>query len=953
MQHPSVVSRISSKERRRAESSLWAAACMLVMSALLAACGADRSATTSELDRPTNAHVKYDSHSLLIGGKRIVLNLAEVEYFRMPSPRQWPEVLAIAKADGFNGIDTYVPWNYHEPTAGGFRFSGRYDIGRFLADAARAGLYVQVRIGPNETGGIDGGGTPSWVLGHAGYLRTDDPNYTQLWTKWYDAVVPQLRGYQIGGSKHGSLILVMGENEYTGAGSGAARYAANLYHTLRRDGVTVPITANDYTDRPSLPLEHRADIYGFDQYPLPCSVPCTPSSFGAAWGTETFSSTKATAVAIDGDESYFRSHGVSGTPLFASETSGGQWPSQFGYGKQTVTSLQQYLAGYTTVAYFSLLGQGVTMIQPWIAFGGDSWGYLPSSEFATTYDWLSPIAPTGGSAPRFAEARLVGEQMRADARSLADTVLDASDVRASNPAILYRVRRSQVDGALHIFLRNSAAGAARSTAMVIDGTKTPQVTVPGHSASYLLAEANVSGWHLRWSTAQVLLATHDELVLFGDPGQQYAAVVDGRRIEFTVGRGRPRIIKFSGGRVVIVVSRQDAARTWVKGKEILIGPALVTPAGVETKQATLETAISGPNELRRQLAGPPPASSLRLPSLKTGWRFEAESPERLPGYDDRTWLTTSQRTTTVTDVQPLTEPVLYADNYGMSTGFVWYRGTFAGRAAGVCIEGRTTYHVWLNGVSLGTVRSNAEWQSQNPFGTGPPVDEQIELRFPAGAVHSGANELSVLTDDEGHNMDVGAVSWAKTPRGLWSASIDRGRGVRCGHFLSGVPTAPGVVPKHGPRPSAVDGGISWKLRGGPLGDFPNSSGLLGETRGWYRPSFDDRNWTPVGLPDTGRLSGGEVGWYRTRFSLHLPACVRAGLSIGLPGRALTAELYLNGVNIGQPGRDLADSYVLPPGIVNPHGTNTLAIARWAVTGSDMPSPTLLVDSLARTCGFAE
>jgi hypothetical protein len=58
---------------------------------------------------------------------------------------------------------------------------------------AEAGLYVQVRLGPNMTGGVDGGGTPSWVLGRPGYLRTDDPKYTRLWTQWYDAVIPRVR----------------------------------------------------------------------------------------------------------------------------------------------------------------------------------------------------------------------------------------------------------------------------------------------------------------------------------------------------------------------------------------------------------------------------------------------------------------------------------------------------------------------------------------------------------------------------------------------------------------------------------------------------------------------------------------------------------------------------------------------------------------------------------------
>jgi hypothetical protein len=925
---------------------LAAASLICALAATAASVGMAAAATPKG---PTNRHVSFDSQSLFINHHRVMLNFAEVEYFRMPSPRQWPGVLAALKADGFNAIDTYVPWAYHEPAPGVFRFSGRYDLGQFLADAAHAGLYVQVRPGPNQTGGIDGGGTPSWVMGRPGYLRTNDPNYTRLWKQWFRAVVPQIRPYQIGGPKHGSVVLFMVENEYPARGDGPTKYADDLYTTVRNLGITVPITANDFADQPQLPLEHRVDLYGFDQYPLLCSTPCPLNKFGSPWGTSTFSNTRALAVSIDHDESYFRAAGVTRTPLFATETSGGIWPSQLGYGGKTATSLQRYLSGYTTASYFSLLGQGVTALQPWVAFGGESWGYLPSLEFASSYDWLSPVGPTGAPGPRFAEARLAGMQMQADASSLANSSLDSSDVAATNPAVLYRVRRSRSDGALHIFLRNADPGPAASTALSIDGTRTPAVAVPGHSALYLLAHAKLSGWHLRWSTASVLQATTRYLVLFGQKGRRYAAVLNARRISFTP--NRPRTMRFPHGRTLVIVDRQDAAQTWVTGKQVLVGPALITGSGMQTTGPTTETTISGNRISRQRLAGPPGARALGLPGLRRGWRFAPEAPERLPSYSDRGWTTAGQQTTTVTAVQPLTKPVLYADNYGAATGFVWYRGTFSGSAAGLCVEGRTVYHVWINGHSLGTVRSAADFQSQNPVGGGPPADEQVELRFPRGTVHPGRNEISVLTDDQGHSMDVAALSWAKTPRGLWSAAIDRGSGVSCGHFLSGVPQASGVVPSQGPVPNGHDGGITWKLRGGALGGFPNASGLLGERQGWYRPGFDDSRWKRVSLPDGGRLSPGQVGWYRTRFSLNIPACVQAGLRIALPASSVTGELYLNGVNIGQPGRDVAGSYVLPPGLVNPHGQNTLAIARWAIDGTRMPAPRLIGGPLARTCRF--
>jgi hypothetical protein len=466
----------------------------------------------------------------------------------------------------------------------------------------------------------------------------------------------------------------------------------------------------------------------------------------------------------------------------------------------------------------------------------------------------------------------------------------------------------------------------------------------------LLANASVSGWQLGWSTAQVLTATPRYLVLFGDPGQQYAALINGRRLNFTV--GAPQAVPYGGGRWVVVVNRQDAARTWATGSQIVVGPALLIGGQPQTDGPTLQTTIASNGVSRRQLSGPPTQSSLGLPSLAQGWRFASESPERLPGYDDRSWVKANQATTTATTVQPLTQPVLYADQYGMPTGYVWYRGYFNGRATGMCIEGRTRYRVWLNGVPLAYVPpSAAELKSENPFGLAPPQNAQVELPFPAAAIRSGQNEVSVLTDDWGHNMDVGGNSWAKTPRGLWSAAIDRGSGARCGHFLSAVPTHAGDLPVPGPRPNSVWGGITWKLRGGNPTDYPNASGLLGEVDGWYQPGYDDSRWTSVNLPDNGRLASGEVGWYRTKFSLRLPACTAAGLSLALPGHPGPAEIFLNGVHIARAGRDEAPSYVLPQGVINTNGSNVLAVARWNITGSTMPVPEIVLNNLYRTCGF--
>ena len=46
-----------------------------------------------------------------------------VHYFRI-HPSQWEDTLFNLKALGFNTVETYIPWNIHEPYEGEFAFQG-------------------------------------------------------------------------------------------------------------------------------------------------------------------------------------------------------------------------------------------------------------------------------------------------------------------------------------------------------------------------------------------------------------------------------------------------------------------------------------------------------------------------------------------------------------------------------------------------------------------------------------------------------------------------------------------------------------------------------------------------------------------------------------------------------------------------------------------------------------
>lgn len=53
-----------------------------------------------------------------------------------------------AKALGLNTIQTYVPWNLHEPQPGKWTFEGIADVEYFLKLAQKLGFLVMLRPGP-------------------------------------------------------------------------------------------------------------------------------------------------------------------------------------------------------------------------------------------------------------------------------------------------------------------------------------------------------------------------------------------------------------------------------------------------------------------------------------------------------------------------------------------------------------------------------------------------------------------------------------------------------------------------------------------------------------------------------------------------------------------------------------------------------------------------------------
>jgi hypothetical protein len=109
---------------------------------------------------------------LLVDGKPFFFWGAAFFYERIP-PERWKPSLDALRAIGFNTLDLYVPWNWHETSDGAFDFDGstnpRRNLRALLALARDDGFFFIVRPGPVIRNEWRNGGYPAWLLERPAY----------------------------------------------------------------------------------------------------------------------------------------------------------------------------------------------------------------------------------------------------------------------------------------------------------------------------------------------------------------------------------------------------------------------------------------------------------------------------------------------------------------------------------------------------------------------------------------------------------------------------------------------------------------------------------------------------------------------------------------------------------------------------------------------------------------
>ncbi|WP_457753153.1 beta-galactosidase [Thermococcus sp.] len=176
--------------------------------------------------------ISFDGKTYIIDGEKFIVYGGTLQYFRVPA-ESWRNRLEKMKNAGLNTVDTYIPWNWHEPEKGHFDFIGethsQRNLEEFLELTEDLDLYVIIRPGPYICAEWKNGGIPQWLIDKhpeilakspKGYLPENiyyppitylHPTYLDYVMEWYDKVLPIIKKHLY--TKGGNIISVTIDDE--------------------------------------------------------------------------------------------------------------------------------------------------------------------------------------------------------------------------------------------------------------------------------------------------------------------------------------------------------------------------------------------------------------------------------------------------------------------------------------------------------------------------------------------------------------------------------------------------------------------------------------------------------------------------------------------------------------------------------------------------------------------
>ncbi len=304
-----------------------------------------------------------------LDGKPFKIISGSIHYFRVV-PEYWRDRLEKLRAMGCNTVETYIPWNFHEPKRGKFLFDGRRDVAGFLKTAQEMGLWAIVRPSPYICAEWEFGGLPAWLLADDGMrLRSTYPPFLRAVREYYSRLFEILAPLQI--DNGGPILMMQVENEYGAFGDEKA-YLEALRDEMRADGVTVPLVTSD---GPWMDYLEAGSVEG-------------------AHPTANFGSKASTRLAM------LKKRLKAGGPLMVMEF----WPGWFdawGDDRHHKSILEENCNDLDTI-----LSQG--SVNLYMFHGGTNFEFMNGSNYydrltpdVTSYDYDAPLSEDGEITPKY------------------------------------------------------------------------------------------------------------------------------------------------------------------------------------------------------------------------------------------------------------------------------------------------------------------------------------------------------------------------------------------------------------------------------------------------------------------------------------------------------------------------------------------------------------------------
>jgi beta-galactosidase len=634
--------------------------------------------------------INFDGKGFLIRGQREFLASGSIHYARVPR-ELWRDRLLQMKRAGFNTVQTYVLWNWHETRKGQIDLTtGARDLGAFLQTAQDVGLYATVRVGPYCCAEWDSGGYPVWLRFEKDLkVRCDNPAFLNAVDAFWDKLLPIVAAHQI--HKGGNVILVQLENEDPqGWGTDMPNsYFTHMQKKALDNGIEVPYFFSG--------LHHDTNPAGSNP-----------------WGSEGRTN-----------------------PWYSTET----WVRWYdAYGNSDGWALQNY-----TRNAWNIIANGGNGFNLYMFHGGTNFDYFNNNEDASSYDYGTLVGQAGDlrnlyysikRATTFATSFPAILDDSTNATSTYEKFVTGRDIKDKDKTVpsVHPFARSSPAGTV-VFVRNTQHWAETGTFQSGQVIKLDAMEV----APVLIDTTLAPGIRAKLAAVRTLgLATHGATstwVVYGNPGEkahidldldQPATVAPGTPAAFTVQTSDPKhpaidltftddapqaMLLTAGGQTLRIVMETVpwTDRTWIVGERgaqsVVTGPDYVGDFAETNGKAKFtmgrsfghpaltEVAVYGEAPAARLISvtDPAPGDDTTAPSLGKWQMAKADGPSSIT-CPDASWFASD------------TPSQLGAD--GDPTQYGWYRAAFDSPNAGQAkldwkLGGAAT--VYLNGQLLGRV----------------------------------------------------------------------------------------------------------------------------------------------------------------------------------------------------------------------------------------------------------